>query len=86
MRKATHPPVICDFNDPPKNPRKGQRFGILDNPTGAWRDRPNGIAEWDGSRWIFTDPVEGMVVYNEEEEKAYLFSRGRWMDPEKIHS
>lgn len=80
--KQTHPPVICDFNEPPVSPEKGQRFGILDQPTGAWTPHKNGVAEWNGERWIYTDPVEGMVVFNEEEGKAYHYTRGEWRDIE----
>jgi len=78
--KQTHPPVICDYNTPPKNPAKGERFGILDNPTDEWKPHRNGIAEWDGKQWIYTDPVEGMVVFNNEESKAYHFSDGEWLN------
>ena len=78
--KQTHPPVICDYNDPPSNPEVGQRFGILDKPTGEWAAHPNGIAEWDGEKWLYTDPIEGMVVLNEEEGNAYLFTAGEWVD------
>jgi hypothetical protein len=84
--EETHPPVICDYNDPPDDPKPGQRFGILDKPTGTWNQHPNGVAEWDGTQWVFTDPVEGMVVYNREERKAYLFTRGEWVDPDKIET
>ena len=80
--KQTHPPVICDFNDPPENPKEGQRFGILDRPTGLWTHHRNGVAEWKGKGWIYTDPVEGMVVFNEEEGKAYHYTRGEWRDIE----
>ncbi len=76
----THPPVICDFNTPPESAKPGERFGILDNPTGDWVAHPNGIAEWDGKRWLFTDPEEGMIVYNEEEGKAFRFKAGEWID------
>ena len=39
--KQTHSPVIRDFNDPPPDPRLGQRFGILERPTGnvtSWQE------------------------------------------------
>lgn len=61
---------------------KGQRFGILERPTGSWIDHPNGIAEWDGTKWKFTDPKEGMVVYNDEEGKAFLYTGNEWVDCE----
>lgn len=75
----THPSVICDFNVPPENPKLGQRFGILDRPLGVWAEHPNGIAEWDGTGWRFTDPVAGMVVFNEEEDRAYRFTGTEWV-------
>ncbi len=74
----THPPVICDYNHPPPDPQTGARFGILDRPGGAWAAHKNGVAEWDGRRWVFTDPQEGMVVYNEQEGRAYRYTRGDW--------
>ncbi len=78
--KETHPPVICDFNIPPSDPCEGQRFGILDKPEGEWSEHPNGVAEWCQSKWNYTDPVTGMVVYNQEEHKAYLFNGEDWVD------
>jgi len=80
LNTQTHPPVICDFNTPPADPKPGQRFGILDRPTGEWIAHPNSIAEWDGEHWIFTDPVEGMVVYNEAEKQAYRFNGKEWVE------
>ena len=78
--KQTHPPVVRDDNDPVPHPVKGLRIGILDRPTGEWAAHPNGIAEWDGERWLYTDPKEGMVVFNEEEGKAFLFTNNEWVD------
>jgi len=76
----THPPVIRDFNTPPDSPKTGERYGILDKPTGEWAEHLNGIAEWDGKRWIFTDAEEGMVVFNEKEDKAFRFKDGEWVE------
>ena len=76
--KQTHPPVIRDFNDPPPDPKPGQRFGILERPTGDWREHPNGIAQWNGSGWVFADPHEGMVVFNQEEQKTFIYTDNDW--------
>jgi hypothetical protein len=43
-----------------------------------WRGHENSITTWDGGAWTFTAPNEGMAVFVEDENTAYLFVDGRW--------
>ena len=48
-------------------------------PKGDWAGHQNSIAAWDGSAWSFTEPNEGMAVFVEDENTAYLFVEGKWV-------
>jgi hypothetical protein len=72
---------------PPTEPRAGARYLILKTgrfisslplPKGEWAGHENSVATWDGSAWAFTVPNEGMAVFVEDENTAYLFVDDRW--------
>lgn len=72
--------------DPPDNPNAGDRYLIPGDPTGtkttakSWAKHPGEIATWDGKAWDFTAPDEGTAVFVDDENRAYLFVEGKWIE------
>jgi hypothetical protein len=48
-------------------------------PVTPWTGHENSIATWDGRVWSFNVPNEGMAVFVEDENTAYLFVDGKWV-------
>lgn len=56
-------PVIARQNNPPGSPLTGDRYLVDTVPTGVWVGFANNIAEWNGSTWVFTIPVNNNTVF-----------------------
>lgn len=54
--------VLDILSAPPATPVSGDRYLISASATGAWVGHEDDIAEWTGSAWVFTDPVNGMFL------------------------
>ena len=57
-------PVLSLINTPPVSPTLGDRHLIGTAPTGTWATKANYIAEWDGSAWVYTTPLNDMIITN----------------------
>ncbi|HKS27379.1 MAG TPA: DUF2793 domain-containing protein [Pyrinomonadaceae bacterium] len=68
-----------DLAAPPASPATDDRYLILPAGAGAWAGKTNSIAEWNGTAWDFTAPDEGTAVFVEDENMAYLFVDGGWI-------
>lgn len=70
-----------DETKPPESPSKGDRYLLFDKPAGAtaWDGRQDSIATWVGKRWEFTAPNEGMAAFVADENLAYLYADGKWV-------
>jgi hypothetical protein len=68
-----------DLAAPPASPATDDRYLILPAGTGAWAGKTDSIAEWNGTAWDFTAPDEGTAVFVEDENMAYLFVDGAWI-------
>ncbi|HEX7317677.1 MAG TPA: DUF2793 domain-containing protein [Pyrinomonadaceae bacterium] len=70
-----------DLTKPPDAPTKGNRYLLFDKPlTGTpWENHQGEIATWSGKKWDFTAPSEGMAAFVADENLAYLFADGKWM-------
>ena len=74
--------------DPPDSPAAGDRYLIPGDPAGtkttskSWAKHPGEIATWDGNAkaWVFTAPDEGTAVFVDDENRAYLFVEGKWIE------
>lgn len=62
------------------DPTKGDRYLILQEPSGAWVGKKNYIAEFDGTEWKFYEPVDGAAVWDETADKTYSFNGTDWID------
>lgn len=70
-----------DETKPPEEPPKGARYLLFEKPAGAsaWEGHQGNIATWAGRRWEFIAPTEGMAVFVADENIAYLYADGKWM-------
>ena len=50
-----------------------------ESATGDFAEHENNIAVYDGSKWSFIEPDEGMVVFNEADSIAYLYNKTQWV-------
>ncbi len=57
-----HPAVEGERADPPAVPVEGECWLVGESATGVWADRERAIAGWDGSAWLFAEPVADMVI------------------------
>ncbi|NPV52228.1 MAG: DUF2793 domain-containing protein [Firmicutes bacterium] len=64
---------------PPSTPAVGDRYIVPAGATGAWVDKTNQIAEWNGSAWDFYTPQIGWTCYVDDEEKVYSWNGSAWV-------
>jgi len=62
-----------DLSAPPTSPSIGDRYIVASSATGDWSGHDDEIAQWNGSTWDFTIPLEGMFVFVEDENKLYYY-------------
>jgi len=73
------PVITDDVLDPtPLTPSAGDRYLINGVGAGAWVGKDNNIAEWDGTVWLYTPPIEGMVTYVKEDALFYFYDGAAW--------
>jgi len=80
-RGLLKPVLDKDLTAPPSTPNTGDRYIVASGATGDWSGHDNEIAEWDGSAWQFTVPVEGMQVYVKDEDEQYFYNGSAWFKP-----
>lgn len=68
-----------DIATPPGSPTLGDRYIVASGGTGDWLGKDDQIAEWNGSSWDFTVPVEGFALWVEDEDKYYAFNGTLWV-------
>lgn len=79
LSQAYLEPVIDrDRTAPPALPAIGDRHIVAASATGAWSGQSGKVAEWPGSAWQFTPPVEGALVYVKSEGKLYQSNGAGW--------
>ena len=62
-----------DLSAPPTSPSVGDRYIVASSATGDWSGHDDEIAQWNGSSWDFTEPLEGMFVFVEDEDELYYY-------------
>jgi hypothetical protein len=65
--------VLLRTNTPPAGV-KGDRYLLGASPTGVWNNKAFNIAEYNGSIWVFTAPIFGMIVNVKAENKVYRYT------------
>jgi Protein of unknown function (DUF2793) len=72
-------PIINETtNTPPASPNVGDRYIVGPTPTGAWANNTLQIAQWNGTTWIFTIPLDGYVCLNLSTNRLRLYTGTVW--------
>jgi len=50
-------------NEPPAAPSQTASYIVGSAPTGAWTERADCLASYDGTGWTFTNPVRGCLAW-----------------------
>lgn len=66
-------PVKSKTATPPASPTTGDRYLVIATATGAWAGKEGQIAEYDGTNWVFTTPVDGMAVFIEDTDHQMAY-------------
>ena len=65
---------------PPPSPVEGARYLIYTpTPTGVWSGHSGNIAQRTGDAWAFTVPVDGMMVWVDDEDLLYAYATTVWV-------
>ena len=68
-----HPAITGIRNDPPASPQDGEAWVIGTAPTGAWADRADNLACWQGGQWTIAAPHTGMMLRNQSDGALWRF-------------
>ncbi|MEL1251670.1 DUF2793 domain-containing protein [Aurantiacibacter gilvus] len=71
-----HLAVEGEANDPPAAPTDGECWLVGDTPTGVWSAQAGMIASRQAGNWLFTPPVEGMVVRDKAAGQSARYGSG----------
>lgn len=69
--------VISVEDTPPGSPVGGDRY-LIGTGTGAWSGHDGDVTEYIASSWVFTDPIEGMIVWINSLNVFYLYYDSAW--------
>lgn len=73
------PPVLETTNTPPGTPAKGDRYIVGGTPTGAWTGYGWYIATYNGSGWMFDQPLEGWRAWDIAADNDKRFNGTAWI-------
>jgi len=68
-----------ELSTPPSSPSPNDCYIVKAPGVGAWQNRNNKIAKFDGSAWVFTVPYRDMEVYVSDEKKVYKWDGSAWV-------
>ena len=71
-------PVINSLTTPPGSPVTGDRYRVIATATGAWATKEDQIAQWSGSAWVFTVPVEGFILRDMTSNTYLVYDGTGW--------
>lgn len=78
-----HPVVEGALQTAPASPLAGQSFLVAAAAGGAWEGKDDCIAGWDGERWTFAQPSEGMRVFDRTLDGIRIYDDS-WSQPATI--
>jgi len=73
-------PIINNMTTPPISPVTEDRYIVKVSGTGDWVGKDNYVTEWNGSSWIFNNPDDGWVVWNQTTSQIFMFDGTNWLD------
>ena len=71
-------PVLSTQNTP-QTPNVGDRYLIGTNPTGDWIGKENYLAEGNGTGWIFTTPINDMIIVDTSTDITFRYNGTSWV-------
>lgn len=72
--------VIAEAAQPPADPQPGQCWLVAQGASGAWSGEGGKLAGWIGGTWQFSEPVPGMMVWDNSTGQRLVFA-GIWQRP-----
>ena len=75
-----HPVVEGQASAPPASPTIGDCWIVAASASGAWENREDHLASWDGTQWTFCAATEGMLVFDRSVGERLAFLEG-WNRP-----
>jgi hypothetical protein len=72
-------PVVDRLTAPPAH-TKGNRYLIIATASGDWSGKENQIAISDGAAWSYILPIEGMIVWVDDEDTYYKYDGSAWAE------
>ena len=70
--------VISTTNTPPGSPVDGDRYICGTSPTGAWAGHANDVALYIGTGWVFSEPEDGWLAFDQAVGGFVYFDLGAW--------
>lgn len=77
---------VTTFLNSPPPVMGGERYIVGTTPSGPFAGRPNAIATFTGTEWLFDTPEPGWRAYVSALEEEYVFHIGRWQPSILIES
>jgi len=66
------------LNTPPSLPAEGDRYITGSAPIGAWSGMARQVGVWIGGAWVFRQPMEGWIAWDETGGEALVFTLADW--------
>ncbi|MAU40302.1 MAG: hypothetical protein CMF31_01650 [Kordiimonas sp.] len=63
---------------PPVSPEEGQCWVVATGGSGEWSGKETQIARWQGTGWVFHEPIEGQNVWASDRQIVGRFVSGSW--------
>ena len=73
------PNLIASRTTEPGAPATGSKYIVPAGTTGAWSGHANEIATWSGTVWSYQTPVEGWLVYIDDENQYCFYNGMAWV-------
>jgi hypothetical protein len=71
--------AVVAASTPPLTPSTTTTYLVTSPATGAFAGHENDLATWDGAVWTFTDPYEGIVVWDSTADKLLAWNGTAWV-------
>ena len=71
-------PVLSIQNNP-QTPNVGDRYLVGLIPTGDWVGKENYLAEGNGTGWIFTTPINDMIIVDTSTDITFRYNGTSWV-------
>lgn len=70
------PAIFGEAGSDPAGPNAGDCYLVVAPSSGAFAGHENRLAGWDGNQWTFTDPVEGMQIFDRSDNSSLIYRSG----------